>query len=301
MAVPHTQQANSIYRLIGTWINCILFTLELTLAMRYFQRSSRPLLHRVGIAAMVMADILCTFAICAQIYMLVPCQPTCGHQTYSLEALAVIICSTYATASIAQLFLCNLYFILTRRRMISAILIFTVVVHLHGLAGIFVCIGDFDRRKRISLGLGLIDHQSETQRRIGAISCAVTDSMIAAALLDTFIRLDKASAFRVSTHNLLRRLIIVSFSSGVIVASTTLISLILTLNGKPGRVYALTILGNFAVGAREQKTQTVATAPTPSALTVVFHFNHTSVRERDVRICEHSCKSTNVALRLYKH
>ncbi|KAJ6472405.1 hypothetical protein C8R45DRAFT_411219 [Mycena sanguinolenta] len=279
-----------VYLLIGTWINCILFTLELTLAMRYFQHSSRPLLHRVGIAAMVTSDLLCTFAICAEIYILVllhPSQPTSGYPDYSLETLAVILCSTYATASIAQLFLCTLYFNLTRRRTVSTILIFTILVHLaFSYASAILVVATRSPR-----GWALLT------TKIGAISCAVTDSMIAAALLDTFIRLDKTSAFRVSTHNLLRRLIILSFSSGVVVASTTLLSLILTLNGKSayalffysqGRVYALTILGNFAVGAPEQKTQTVATAPTPSALTVVFRLDYTSAGERDVRTCEHS-------------
>ncbi|KAF7353464.1 hypothetical protein MSAN_01535700 [Mycena sanguinolenta] len=276
------------YLLIGTWINCMLFTLELALALRYFQHSSRPLLHRVGIAAMVMSDLLCTFTIFAKVYRLVlqACQPTSGYSEYNMETLAVILCSTYATASIAQLFLCTLYFNLTRRRTISAFLIFTIVVHLgfsYASAILVVVNGT-------PMGWAMLTS------KIGAISCAVTDSMIAAALLDTFIRLDKTSAFRVSTHNLLRRLIILSFSSGVVVASTTLLSVILTFYGKSayalsfysqGRVYALTILGNFAVGAREQKTQTVTTAPTPSALTVVLHLNQTSAGECDVRRCEH--------------
>ncbi|KAJ7229524.1 hypothetical protein B0H12DRAFT_224941 [Mycena haematopus] len=275
------------YFLVATWINCMLFTLELTLAVRYFQLSSRPLLHRVGIAAMVMSDLLCTSTLCAKIYMIVllhPCQPASGFPHFSLETLAVTLCSTYATASIAQLFLCSLYFNLTKIRLITAILVFTIAVHLvFSYTSAILVVTTWS-----PMGWALLTS------KIGAISCAVTDSMIAAALLDTFIRLDKTSAFRVSMHNLLRRLMVLFFSSGVVVASTTLLSLILLLNGKnayslfffaQGRVYALTILGNFAIGAPEQQKPTITIAPTPSAFTIVFHVNHTSA---DVRTCEPS-------------
>ncbi|KAJ7343831.1 hypothetical protein DFH08DRAFT_810377 [Mycena albidolilacea] len=90
--------------------------LELVLAVRYFQHSSRPLLHRAGISAMIASDILCTFAICAKIYLVVslyPSGPPHGFPEFTLQTTAVIISSTFTTASFAKLFLCALYWVYT--------------------------------------------------------------------------------------------------------------------------------------------------------------------------------------------
>ncbi|KAF8214252.1 hypothetical protein K438DRAFT_1956339 [Mycena galopus ATCC 62051] len=234
--------------------------LELVLAVRYFRHSSRSRLHGAGISAIVASDTLCTFTICAKIYLLVWLHPSQPHDVYpriSAATLTVILFSTYATASLAQLFLCALYFNLTKRRVITVLLVFSIVTHLafsYASAVLVVATGS-------TLGWAMMTS------KIGAISCAATDSMIAAALLHTFIQMDTTSAFKGSTHNLLRRLIVLILSSGVIVASTTLLSMILVLNQEPasalffypqGRMYALTILGNFAVGVPAQHTPTMS-------------------------------------------
>jgi hypothetical protein len=101
------------YLLAGSWINCMIFMLEVVLAVRYFRHSSRSLLHRAGMSAILASDTLCTFTICAKIYLLVslhPSQPRNVYPRFSAETLTVILCSTYATASLAQLFLGALYF-----------------------------------------------------------------------------------------------------------------------------------------------------------------------------------------------
>ncbi|KAJ7814933.1 hypothetical protein B0H13DRAFT_2139061 [Mycena leptocephala] len=224
--------------LVSSWINCMLFMLELVLAVRYFQHSSRPLLHRAGIGAMIASDTLCTFTICAKSIW----------------------------------------------RVISAILLLGIVVQLAFSYASAVLI----------LATGSPYGWAMLAARIGAISCAVVDSMIAATLLYTFIRMDTTSAFRASTHNLLRRVIALFFSSGVIVASTTLLSTILLLNGKSayllffysqGRVYALTILGNFAVGVPAQHTPT--TTPKLNTITGAgFPVKHTSADYQAVITCD---------------
>jgi hypothetical protein len=91
----------------------MLFMLELVLAVRYYQHSSRPLLHRAGIGAMIASDILCTFTICAKIYLLLslyPSGPPHGSPEFVLQAGAIFIFTTYTTSSLAKLFLCALYF-----------------------------------------------------------------------------------------------------------------------------------------------------------------------------------------------
>ncbi|KAJ7869978.1 hypothetical protein B0H13DRAFT_2062365 [Mycena leptocephala] len=280
--------------LVSSWINCMLFMLELVLAVRYYQHSSRPLLHRAGIGAMIASDILCTFTICTKIYLVVslyPSGPPHGFPEFTLQTSAVIICSTYTTSSLAKLFLCALYFNLTKRRVLSAILLFGIVVQLaFGYASAV-----------LMLATGSPFGWAMLAGRIGAILCVVTDSMIAAALLYTFIRMDATSAFRTSTHNLLRRLIALFFSSGVIVASTTLLSTILLLNGKSayllffysqGRVYALTILGNFAVGVPAQHTPT--TTPKLNTITgAVIPVKHTSADDQAVITSDQSAECTD--------
>ncbi|KAJ7934164.1 hypothetical protein B0H13DRAFT_1951388 [Mycena leptocephala] len=279
--------------LVASWINCMLFMLELVLAVRYYQQSSRPLLHRAGISAMIASDTLCTFTICAKIYLVVslyPSGPPHGFPEFTLQTSAVIICSTYTTASLAKLFLCALYFNLTKRRVISAILLFGIVFQLaFGYASAVLL-----------LTTGSPYGWATLISRIGSISSAVMDSMIAAVLLYTFIRMDVTSAFRASTHNLLRRLIALFFSSGVIVASTTLLAVILGLNGRSayllffyslGRVYALTILGNFAVGIPVQHTPT--TTPKLNTITgAVFPVKHTSANDQAGTTCDRARQST---------
>lgn len=87
--------------------------LEIVLMFQYFQLSSRPLLHRIGVLAIGILDTICTFAIWANVYMVVlmfPCQSEFIIPRSSLQILSVILITTYTTASIEQLFLCFLYF-----------------------------------------------------------------------------------------------------------------------------------------------------------------------------------------------
>ncbi|KAJ7815539.1 hypothetical protein B0H13DRAFT_2138186 [Mycena leptocephala] len=287
--------------------------LLLVLAVCYFQQSSRPLLHRAGISAMIASDTLCTFTICAKIYLVVslyPSGPPHGFPEFTLQTSAAIICSTYTTASLAKLFLCALYFNCeTKRRVISAILLFGIVFQLaFGYASAVLL-----------LTTGSPYGWATLISRIGSISSAVMDSMIAAVLLYTFIRMDATSAFErqhiskrlICVHisnnhrsfcrcSLLRRLIALFFSSGVIVASTTLLAVILGLNGRSayllffysqGRVYALTILGNFAVGIPAQHTPT--TTPKLNTITgAVFPVKHTSADDQAGKTCDRARQFT---------
>jgi hypothetical protein len=135
--------------LVGTWFNCIFFTMEIALVVRYFKYSSRPLLHRVGTGIIFAFDTLCTFAICARVYLVVLVAPSRHLSLKStLPTLAVILFSTSGTAAIVQLYMCCLYFKLcvsqagfvekisstdrirrTARRMITAFLLLNVAVH----------------------------------------------------------------------------------------------------------------------------------------------------------------------------
>ncbi|KAJ7450096.1 hypothetical protein B0H11DRAFT_2289440 [Mycena galericulata] len=262
--------------LAASWINCMLFSLEIVLLVQYFQKP-RPLLHQVGVSAIFAFDTVCTFAVCAQTYLVVlvfACEPNHFLPIATLRTVTVILFMTYATASLEQMFLCYLFFTLTKQRLISVFLVCCIALHLSAsyASGILTI------QQQSPLGPAFLTS------KLGAISCAVTDILIAAALLHTFIRMESTSAVRVSTRTLLHRLMVMSFTSGVAVASTTSLTMILLIGGNPayalfffcqGRVYAVTILTNFLVGIpTPPPTQTISNPRGSTVTNVVFHVDY---------------------------
>ncbi|KAJ7240386.1 hypothetical protein B0H12DRAFT_1326430 [Mycena haematopus] len=279
------------FRLAASWINCILFVLEIFLMNWYFRLPSKPLFHRISVGAILAFDTVCTFAIYIRVYLVVlviPCQSHGLFVRSSLQTLAVIIFTTYSTASIEQLFLCYLYFTLTQRRVITGFFVFSVAVHLafNYLSAILILVNNSPQ------GWAFLSS------KIGAISCAVTDIMIASALTYSFIRIERNLVVRVSTRSRLRRLMVLTFSSGVIVASVTLLVMILLIKANPayslffyaqGRIYALTTLCNYLAGVPNKSTEPFPTNPPGSIITAVVFHNDTdpsiddwSIPTRDV-------------------
>ncbi|KAJ7094223.1 hypothetical protein C8R43DRAFT_1244543 [Mycena crocata] len=243
--------------LVASWVNISLYMLEILLAIRYFMRPNRPLLHRVGVATIVLFDTACTIGISAQVYMIVlifPCLDI-SHAAF-IDSLfwpiSLSILGTYTVASIEQGFLCYLFYALTRRCFITGFLVFCIFLHL----GFSYASGGTIIRQHSTNGLALITTQ------VGAISCAVTDILIAAALGITFYKMKSASAPGQTSQSLLRRLVALSLTSGFVVAFITLLAVILLERHIPsyvlfffiqGRAYSLTVLGNFLRGL-PQKT-----------------------------------------------
>ncbi|KAJ7034276.1 hypothetical protein C8F04DRAFT_578277 [Mycena alexandri] len=267
-----------VFMLVASWMNCLLFMLESVLLARYFQHSSRPLKHKLGVAAIFTSDLLCTMALCTQVYSSVltsPCDTSHLLTDAYFRTLCVIVVTTNTTASLAQGFLCSLYFNLTKNRRLSTFLVFTIALHV-----------TFSYTSAIMLLFNLLQPGKVIlTAKIGTISCAATDAMIAAALLNTFIGMETTIAVRDSTHSLLRRLIVLFFTSGVVVASTTLLALILGLRNTPasylfifaqGRMYGLTILGNFVMGVATQHAVTTPSVPTTAVTGVVFYLDHSA-------------------------
>ncbi|KAJ7881346.1 hypothetical protein B0H14DRAFT_2705430 [Mycena olivaceomarginata] len=212
--------------------------------------TTAPVLHRVGVAAIFAFDTICTFAVWAIVYLELvqsPCESDHVFFQSTLQTISVILVATYTTASIEQLFLCFLYFSLTNKRIITTFLVLCIAVHL-GFAyasAILILVNN------TPIGSSIM------ASRVGSILCAATDVMIAAALVFTFVRFERTIVIRVSMQSLLRRLMVLIFTSGVVVASTTLLQMIFLLRDISayslffycqGRIYALTILCNFLVG-----------------------------------------------------
>ncbi|KAJ7731909.1 hypothetical protein DFH07DRAFT_991023 [Mycena maculata] len=279
---------SNAFLLAASWINSMLFMLEIVLTVRYFQKSSRrPILHRLGVAAIFTFDTACTIAVCAEIYLIpfmLACRPDSFSPVPTVRFLAVILFTTYGTASLEQLFLCYLYFALTKNRVIAGCLVSSIAVHLAASYASAI----LSLKAESPVGTAFLTSKYGTrffQPRVGAIACAVTDVMIACTLLHTFVRMEKASAVRVSTHSLLRRLMVMIFTSGVVVASNTLLEMILLVKGNlayslffyaQGRVYALTLLTNFLLGIPGRPTLTLTTAPGTGVTNVAFRVYPTS-------------------------
>lgn len=74
-------------------------------------RPSRPVVHKIGVGLLLFFDSICTLAVSFNV-----CMDVVGTTTPNLRLiiapLAVSIITTYLCASIAQMFLCNLFYIL---------------------------------------------------------------------------------------------------------------------------------------------------------------------------------------------
>ncbi|KAJ7143815.1 hypothetical protein C8R44DRAFT_140444 [Mycena epipterygia] len=251
------------YLLISSWINCLLYMLEIVLIVEYFRRSSRrPILHRIGVFFLFAFDTICTAAICTRVYVVLLEFPGQSSPTVlvdiTLRAIALILFST------------------TKNWMVTSFLVTCVAVHFafSYASGILI------------LATDSVEGPAILTSKVGSISCAITDALVASSLLYTFIRIDMTTAVRASTHSLLRRLIVLIFTSGVLVASTTLLSIVLLLKHvnlyqvfffAEGRMYTLTILGNMLIGLPAPKS-TTTNEPRSAVTGVVFHVDyHTTI------------------------
>ncbi|CAK5270609.1 unnamed protein product, partial [Mycena citricolor] len=241
--------------LAGSWVNAMLFAFEAVLAFRYLARQRRPLMHRLGIALMVFFDLICTMAIDASVLMTF--LTFFGKANFRAVTVptTIIISATYATAAVEQSFLCNLYFVLSRNKILSLIVVLSGLLHF-----------GFSFASAIMLQPTVTGFRDITYKitSIGAILCSVTDILIAGLLgyeLNKIRIVSLSSGSRQSSQllNLARKVLMLSLVSGAVVASTTLLMMILFLKGHivfnffffcQGRIYALTLLINFLSGPR---------------------------------------------------
>ncbi|KAJ7089132.1 hypothetical protein C8R44DRAFT_818818 [Mycena epipterygia] len=254
-------------QLASSWLNAMLYMLELVMCLRYFQRSSRPLPHKIGVGAMVLFDTLCTMAINTNVFIAfqIFLRKTC-FSSLNIGSTATLF-MTYSTAAIEQCFLIHLYFILTRNRGISICLAFLIIVHLGFTfsAGIMLQTFSLPFTERLTFAV----------TAVGAILSALMDMLIAGFLgYELFKIKTKISAG--SPQSLIRRIYILSVTSGALVASITLLNIILFLKGHiafefffscQGRVYAVSLLVNFL--SRPSSSPATASSDKPGSLVQV--------------------------------
>ncbi|KAF7314522.1 hypothetical protein MKEN_00925300 [Mycena kentingensis (nom. inval.)] len=232
--------------LASSWVNMMLYMLEIVLCMRYLQRPGRPRSHRIGVALMLLFDTICTGAVNANVFVtFLSFFGKAGLNFLAISSPTTLsILMTYSTAAVEQLFLCQLYFVMSRNRIISLLLVFIGVVHLgvSYAAGVMVVTTTIFKAVTFQVTAA------------GAIMCAINDLLIAAFLGYEFYKVQKRNS---TLRTVWRRVFFLSLVSGAIVAFTTALMMILLLKGDiafqfffscQGRVYALTLLVNFLSG-----------------------------------------------------
>ncbi|KAJ7250038.1 hypothetical protein B0H12DRAFT_685102 [Mycena haematopus] len=237
-------------QLASSWVNMMLYMLEIVMCLRYFQRGTfHPLPHKIGVGAMIFFDTLCTMSVNADVF--VTFLVIIGQDRFAAFTVpaAMSIFFTYFTALIEQFFLCHLYFIITRRWAVALFLAFLGLVHV-----------GFSFAAATMLVVNPTSPLTFTITGVGASGCGITDLLIASCLGYELYKLKRTHA---SNSKVLRRIFILSITSGAIVASTTLLMMMLLLKGSiafdfffscQGRIYALTLLLNFLSGTSSSGT-----------------------------------------------
>ncbi|KAF7332912.1 hypothetical protein MVEN_02397000 [Mycena venus] len=237
----------------ASWLNVALYTFELVLCWRYFTRPARPFVHKIGVVVLVIGDTICTVATSVDVCLAVLRLPITNLRLV-LAPLAVEIFATYVSSVVSQAFLCNLFFVLTGNKVVAGMLVILIATHLgFSWASAIIIV-------KTSEPGGM----AFTTTTVGAVSCAATDIIIAVCLAWKFWKMMSRTSRETSTRSLVRRILILTVSSGAICAGNTLLMMILLLKSSPafefffscqGRVYALTILGNFLVGTPATRSQ----------------------------------------------
>ncbi|KAJ7273754.1 hypothetical protein C8J57DRAFT_1594276 [Mycena rebaudengoi] len=267
--------------LIASWVNLMLYVLEIVLVVEYFRRrSSRPFLHKLGVASFMLFDTICTMSISAHVYLAILFGA--GQFLKVMWSITFILLSTYATAAVEQIYMTSLYYALTKNQIISAFLLILVVVHtaISYASAILLQVKDFPYQRSFQISI------------FGGSMCAGTDILIACLLCYKFFRMESLTVTGRSTHTLVRRIAIIVLTSGVIVAAFTLTALLMLIKGNvgynfaffcQGRAYTLTILANFLFGVprRTPVTDVNPSLPTDTQ-SVVFRletYHHQGTNE----------------------
>ncbi|KAJ7764373.1 hypothetical protein B0H16DRAFT_1718300 [Mycena metata] len=275
--VPVGTTGSIVSLVSSTWLNTGLYAIELVLAAHYLRRpSSRPLPNKLCVLGLLFFDTIATAGSFVNVIMALG-----GIKTFQLRSIlaptAVGILTTFATAAIAQTFLCYMLYIVMKNKLIGSIVLLMILTHLGATwaSGILVL---------TTLNVG---GAAFTATKVGAILGAATDITIAGLLSWKFWGMMTQISPERSTSSLLRKILLVVISAGAIVAANTLLMLILLVKHSlafyffftpQGRVYSLSILGNFliAIPARMDAEMRMATSNQPFDTAavesaVVFH------------------------------
>ncbi|KAJ7837641.1 hypothetical protein B0H14DRAFT_2589066 [Mycena olivaceomarginata] len=230
---PHLSQVdskpNALVRpfIVVSWLNDQQRTS--TAPHQVAMRRSRPWVHKIGVLALILADGACVIAVSFNV-----CNNVTGafrNPHYFVAPIAAQIMTTYVSAVIAQLFFCNIFYTLTRNVVVSGVMLLLITVHLgFSWASAILLI----QNPTATSGISLATTTS------GAVSCAATDVIIAGCLATKFGMLMREIVPGRTARSLVQRILILAVASGAIYFTILFVL--------QGRIYALSILGNFLLG-----------------------------------------------------
>ncbi|KAF7375607.1 hypothetical protein MSAN_00449500 [Mycena sanguinolenta] len=292
---PPTPQEVLLILVLSSWLNIALYTLEIVFCLRYFQRPARPLIHKIGVGLLVFADTVCTGAVLFDVCLVIGVGGIdfWSHKSFMIATIALVlqIIPTYLSAAISQLFLTNLFVVLMGSRLLGLPLVLLILVHasfvlviLHELNNEFEQVSFSWGSALASIATLNLGGMVLTTSSIGAISCAATDIIIAVCLAWKFWTMmgPKPELAAKSSKSRLRLVLILIVSSGAICAINTCAAMILVLRKSQaydflfacqGRVYALTLLGNFLLGTPARRDQTRIHLKTIGSQSVVLRLS----------------------------
>lgn len=233
--------------LIGTWVNAMLYMLQIMQTCKFFTVFSNE--HKVikaVVAGALFADTLGTMNVCACVYLY--CISHWGDWNYILNqnwSVPAYVILSGISACITQLFLTWRFWILTRNRFVSFVLVALTATALAGAlvnAATVVAYSAYSQR----------DHNIKTVT-LWLVASVAADIAIAAALVWRLKSMD--SPFP-STQSLIHQLIVTSISTGSATSLLAVVCLILYLIDTHinitvgfgfclGRLYSLTMLFNL--------------------------------------------------------
>jgi len=273
--------------LIGTWINCMLYMLEIVMVITFFQRfpNERPWL-KVLVAFALFVDTLGTADNNACVYLY-----TISHwgdsvylsiQNWPVPAYVIL---SGLSACVTQLFLCWRYFTLTKNYYVTP---FLVAFSLTSFAGALVNAAT------------VVAHSTYAERdfniktvTLWLVASVAADMAIAIALVTALRAMP--TAFR-NTQSMIRRLIASAISTGSATSLLAVVCLILYLYDTHvnitvgfgfclGRAYTLTML--FNLNQRRSGRSADVTAMTGSAGVNNFSLGNIATRPNDISVGVH--------------
>ncbi|KAL0960172.1 hypothetical protein HGRIS_011806 [Hohenbuehelia grisea] len=235
--------------LVSSWMNMMLYMLELILAFYFFYKHPNDRwIHRVIVVSALFFDTVGTLAVCANIWMYLI---TYAHfpPMMQLWTLPTMIIATIGSNVTEKCFLLYRIWKLSQNRLLVGFLSLIVLTNVVSglISGIYVAVHPaFAPSLAIPATL------------VSNCASAAGDILSSVALVWALHRVK--SPFR-TTRSFIRRLTINIISTGVAVAVVTIVMLILFLLGRSafnlcfsilGRMYTITVLTNLCTRMKEK-------------------------------------------------
>ncbi|KAF7348258.1 hypothetical protein MSAN_01779400 [Mycena sanguinolenta] len=257
--------------LAGSWLNTVLFTLELVYCVIYMRRWKLSCLFYYGFVLFLVNDSLGTLCVYANLFLTVV--EMVQEPLWPIDALLI---STGLSALIEQTFLVHRYWMVTKNTIWSAFIMLLVVAHI-SLAIAAVALGGPYKDFAIHKGLTIVRLSLTCSNNMHG--CGRPDRTEHGLVFDwiwthlgvheivrrlPFLFDEGAIDARALVSSLVRSVCINALATGAIVATVTVLAMI-TLLVRPlnpnifglffvimGRVYSLTILVNFYQRHKQQ-------------------------------------------------